>query len=194
MKKLIYLLSGFAALTFGLMACDSAEVSPDPVPLSVADSFTQPGMEDDFEAKAIKASGILEDLERDSYPLVLFAVGEDYLKAYVKAQGMTEEVFLSSPKLADFYKAQLAYTAFDESALKVSAVGTTKTLKSAADTDITILKAKNTPSQSEERNFEVNGAPSELLCYIDYNINPGDAQGRICYADAPVVENFDWSR
>ena len=71
------------ALSVVLLACNT-EPSTDPIPYSVEKAINQPGLEEDFEVPAVKASGIVSSLGRDSYPLVLFLTGEDNLKAYIK--------------------------------------------------------------------------------------------------------------
>ena len=185
-KKRFYLILSFSALTFSLLACETTPAVVDPIPYSVAESFKQPGMEGNFEAQAVRASGIVDDLERDDYPLAIFLTGEDNLKAYVKAQGLSEDAFLKSPKLAAFYKSQLVYAKVDIVALRSGPIGTSETFKSAAGTDITITKVRDDPDGVEVRNGEVNGIPTSLGCAGENEF------GMICYADAPIVKDFVW--
>ncbi len=182
MKKIVLSL---LALSVILIACNT-EPTTDPIPYSVEEAINQPGLEGDFEVRAVKASGIVSDLGRDSYPLALFLTGEDNLKTYVKEQGLTEDAFLKSPKLAEFYKSQLTYAKVDIVALRSGPVGTSETFKSAAGTDIIITKVRNDPDGVDVRNGEVNGIPASLGCAGENEF------GMICYADAPIVKDFVW--
>lgn len=184
-RHLTHLFS-LGALALGLMACDQEGGPVDPVPYSVKGAIEQPGMADNFEAQAVKASGIVNGLDRDSYPLTLFLTGEDNLKAYVAEQGLTEAAFLAHPKLADFYNAQLVYEDIGIVELRGSPVGTSETFTSEAGTTITVTKVSDEPDGPAVRNGTVNGVPFYIACSGE---NEG---GLLCYADAPVAVEFDW--
>ena len=192
MKGKALLLLSLLALSLIFVACDATPTT-DPVPYAVDETFNQPELADDLEAQAVKASGIISELGRDDYPLTLFLTGEDNLETYLEQQGLTEEAFLAHPKLAEFYNSQLIYAEVEIEKLRTAPIGTSQSYTSSAGTDITLTKVKNAFNEVDGRSGEVNGVPSDLSCYIDYGVNPGDSSGMICYADAPIVENFDWS-
>lgn len=141
-----------------------------------------------LEPRAIKAAGLLDNLGRDDYPLTLFISGDDNLRAYLKAEGLTEEEFLNSPKLEEFYKSQLVYEEIDIYMVGNGPVGNSLTYKSAAGSDITITKTDE--DSGADVNGEINGVPAYLGCYRD--IDYKKPTGLLCYADAPIVKDFAW--
>lgn len=179
------------ALSLSAIACN-AKPSVDVPMVSIEDSINQEASMGDFEAQAVKTSGIVSELGRDDYPLTLFLTGEDNLKAYLADNNLTEEAFLASPKLTEFYKSQLIYADIDIVGIRSGAVGISKTFKSAAGSDVTIAKVRDDPDSLTTRNGEVNGVPASLWCNEDYNLEPNDPFGMICYTDAPIVRDFVW--
>lgn len=159
---------------------------------SVEETINREASRGDFEAQAVKASGIVSELGRDDYPLTLFLTGEDSLKTYLADNNLSEEAFLASPKLAEFYRSQLVYADIDIVGIRSGPVGTSKTFESAAGSNVTITKVRDDPDSLATRNGEVNGVPASLWCHEDYNIGPNDPFGRICYTDAPIVKDFVW--
>lgn len=165
-------------------------VNPDPdVPDAPLQDFLRTGANASLNERAIVDSGVYDDLTVERYPLMLMIVREvGVLESYIAAQGLSEEDFLTHPKLPEFIKSHLIYEEIDMLKLRTTPDASV-TFESAAGTEIVI---KNEPTP---RMGSANGVPLSLDCAEGRDITyMTDAVGLLCTVAEPIVQDFDWSR
>ncbi|MGL4609487.1 MAG: hypothetical protein ACRCYY_07345 [Trueperaceae bacterium] len=145
-----------------------------------------------LSAEAVKESGVYDKLTENEHPLLLILFdGEGVLETYLASQGLTEESFLAHPKLAQFVNSHLIYDDVDIYTLR-GEIGATATFTSAAGTPIEITTVKSSEGGAV-KGSTANGVPLQLWCAEGGALPPPD-EGFVCFADGPIVSDFDWSQ
>jgi hypothetical protein len=185
-------------LLFFIAGCQkNPNSTPDPIPLTVqnyVDSLITSTRNQSvrLSARAVKASGVYEHLKEDTdYPLLLILFdGEGTLENYLKSQGLTEESFLAHPKLAQFVRSHLIYASVDIYKLR-GEIGSSATFTSAAGTRIEIKTVKSSEGGAV-KGGTANGVPLQLWCAEGSQLE--SKEGYVCFADGPIVSDFNWSQ
>ncbi len=141
-------------------------------------------------AQAVIASGLIDDLGEKDFPLTLIDVYEEKaLKTYIAEQGLTEEEFLAHPKLRGFLEQHLIPGYVDLIKIRSTPNGRF-VYTSAAGSEIVFTTGEDLTQTPDNLNVaEANGVPFNPYCSGE-----GEEGGQLCYAVAPIVQDFDWSR
>lgn len=149
--------------------------------------------EGNLAARAVKASGLYDELSNNDYPFLLTLVESNtVLENYLSEQGLSKEAFLAHPKLRNFMEHNLIDSYVD--IIKIRSTQNMKvTYTSAAGSEIALTTAENLDPQMGDVIF-ANSVPVEAYCFVSGNGGEDDMQskGLLCFANAPLVE-FDWS-
>ena len=193
-----YLAATILLFALALGGCAQQNTTPNPEPGEPTDPdvptrslqyFIVDGPNAPLFYKAIRISGVYDNLSVDRYPLLLMAsIQEDALETYIAEQGLSEAEFLAHPKLPEFVRSHLIYDKVDVLELRTTP-GAKATFKSAAGTEVVI------ENESASGTGSANGVAIDLFCSESedptYNT---DAKGLLCKVAEPIVKDFDWSR
>lgn len=194
MKRLplLLLVTGFLASCAGEKPGTSFPylTSQDVIDLGVANG--------DLTARAVVASGLYDDIAPEDYPFMLIRFDDGGLEAYIAEQGLTEEAFLSHPKLRDFMERHLIPSFVDNIKIRSTPNGRF-TYTSAAGSEVVFTTGEDLAQTPEDLDTaRANGVPFNPYCVVSGNGAEGDTsfmkkQGLICWADGPIVADFNWS-
>lgn len=162
----------------------------------------------DLTAKAVIASGVIDQLSDDNFPLTLYLLneanyflgsdsaegssettferGDEPLRAYIAEQGLTEEEFLAHPRLRDFIESHLILA---EVTLNNTNDGVTETYTSAAGNEIVL----STDYSRAEGVVFANGVATTDCFFSERAAGGPSVYGYLCFTEAPIIEGFDWS-
>ena len=153
-------------------------------------------------------SGIIDQFSDDNYPLTLYLVnegnyalgadsaegssettferGDEALKAYILEQGLSEEEFLTHPRLRAFIE---DYFISSDATINNTRDGVEETFVSVGEREIVL----STDFSRKEGAVFANGVET-TDCFFDERGDSGpSAYGRLCFAEAPLFEDFDWT-
>ncbi len=162
----------------------------------------------DLTAKAVIASGVIDQLSDDNYPLTLYLInegnyalgadsaegssettfekGDQVLRTYISEQELSEEEFLNHPRLRDFIE---DYFISEDATINNTRDGVEETYTSVGGREIVL----STDFSRKEGAVFANGVET-TGCFFDERGDSGpNTYGRLCFAEAPLFEDFDWS-
>ncbi len=143
-------------------------------------------------AQAIIASGLYSDLSTDDYPFMLMVfMSDSTLETYISEQGLTEETFLSHPKLRSFLEHHLIDSYVDTIKIRSTQnIGVSYT--SAADSEVVLTTGDNL-NPEKGAVMLANGVPVSPYCVVSGNGGEDNLpeRGLLCDATVPIVD-FDW--
>lgn len=167
----------------------------DPIPLTVQNYVA--GLADNknisvsLSAKAVIKSDVYQEMTEEKYPLLLILFdGEGTLERYLLEQGLTEENFLAHPKITEFVRSHLIYESMNLKNLSFE-LGKTVSFKSSAGSMVE-LKVIKSSEGGAVKGGTANGVPMNLFC-ADASQRQGK-EASVCFADGPIVSDFDWSQ
>ena len=195
-------------LVIGLLSCNGQNPDGvDQVTARVDEIMSQMAEKGDLFAKAVVASGLNEPLAKENYPLVLVLVNKNgfnindneevifdrdtTFKAYVAEQGLTEEQFLEHPKLRDYMESYLVPGYIDFGQIRITENGRFA-YKTVSGREM-VFTTRESPTVGNGDAVAVNGVNIGDFCFFDFLYEESES-GHICFADAPIVKDFDWSR
>jgi hypothetical protein len=162
----------------------------------------------DLSARAVVASGLYDSLDEESHPFTLFLIRQipvgsgttrdivveedNTLKNYLAEQGLTESEFLAHPKLRTFVESH--FIPEDVNLYNFRTIQNVRRVYEAASGEDIVFTTGNNVVPADGDVVFANGVPiSSYSCFFDVNPSPSGGYGQICYADAPLVSDFDWS-
>lgn len=173
-------------VSLSLISCadpGSGVIEP-PLP-TIQDWFEQDVYEarDNLGVEALKRSSLYATLGDNGPGMFAYISNDDALRAYIAEQGLSEEAFLSHSKLDDFVRAHLLDEPFDFDAVNIE--GETLTYEMAFGNNVTFEEA---PTQGANgRDLLANDVRFSSTC-----AGFGQQEIRLCFAEGPLVDDFDW--
>ena len=209
-----------ALLALFLGACSQIGTSPVQPPepdrpsgdandFDLQESMRQLAAKGDLGARAVIASGLSDELDEENFPLIFFfvfdgaiepgdeitppsyEVGDQPLRSYIAREGLSEETFLAHPDLRRFLEAHLVPDFDGDLNLLRTTPGSAEVVVSAAGTQITL-----TTNEGEVADgiIYANGVTTKTFCQTDVVYQRGSpVYGDLCFAEMPIVKDFDWS-
>ena len=193
------------AIILTLAACSSSEDGPvsggEYDYVALAQIVSELGEIGDLSAQAIIASGVVAELEPESFPTTLYMVnemnvasglssaertvptayktGDSTLRAYIAEQGLSEEAFLNHPKLELFVKSFLLK---EEVEVGGTEAGAEQTLQAQAGNNLRV-------SSTGAGKIFVNDVALNRTCILR---EPGGKHGLLCSLSNVAID-FDWN-
>jgi hypothetical protein len=143
-----------------------------------------------LSAEAVKVSGVYDALSEANYPLFLILFDkEGSLESYLAENGLTREGFLTHPKLSEFVRSHLIYGQVN---IDSSNIGSNARFQSDAGSEITIEVVRDSEG-GKVKGGTANGVALQLFCPVS-TTDVESETSQICFADGPILQNFDWSQ
>ena len=205
MKRVLLIMT----LLLSLLGCtDEAVGGGDVDQFSLTEFIQRLEATGDLTAKAVTASGVIDQLSDDNYPLTLYLInegnyalgadsaegssetvfrkGDKALQDYIAEQGLSEEEFLSHPRLRDFIE---DYFVSEDITINDTRDGSEETYTSVGGREIVL----STDFSRAKGVIFANGVATSG-CFSDERGDSGpNTYGRLCFAEAPLFEDFDWT-
>ena len=162
----------------------------------------------DLSARAVIASGVIGQLSDDHFPLsfyfvnegnisfgadsacgsseTVFRVGDAALRKYIAAQGLSEEAFLKHPKLREFL---LSHLILADALVNNTQDGVLQTYTSAGGRSIELT----TDFSRAVGVVYANGVPTRYCTFEEGSEGGPSVYGYLCFSEAPLFDDFDWS-
>jgi hypothetical protein len=193
----------------GLIACSSEGTDIDYYSFRVQEVIIQMAEKGDLSARAVVASEVYDSLTEEDYPFSLVLIGKEYFRAgntseievpedntletYLAGQGLSEDEFLAHPKLRTFVESHLIPVNVDFPTLWSTQQA--RLMYTTVSGNEVVFTTKDNLAPGNGDTIFANDIPFSHDCFFDPTPAPAPegGYGRICYADAPLVTNFDWS-